>query len=659
MPGDRISKKEYILTPLLTGIAAGLFMLMCSCTVSDSLPFCVISAVCTMAAVLVCGCICGRLSAFLPAAFMLCTDIILKDRFLAEAVSAADETAYRFAVRTGELFFASADTYTPPILLTMTVCALLCAVCTAFGQQASCVLFAAGAAACCTAFGASLPACGLIAVCVCVILTGRKASAPKGIVITALTAAAVMTSAFVYEKYSAERIPHFSGEVSAPQGQPLYLRHKITEGEELTKSKYTACSEYVYKLAENGFAPQFQANYLIKAADTSETTGEVVLPKDCGLSPVCAVSAEGMPLRRVDGTGFEKGTCRYTVSPLMYRDVFLLTDKLDTEKSRDYLRCEALCREYVYSCYSGISRSDSELISKYISVDLTAPQYKKLETVRDFISKQISPSPESKDFTLAEMLEKKSADDDGIAHLSVMLLRNSGLAAREVRGCYFGMIPQSGKADLSDSQYRTWAEVYIDGAGWIPFEAAGEYALPLPALPEKTGSEDTSASPLPETGEDITVTQPKLVQAKELPDEDVPLQMPDIRLLAILPAMLALWCLTVFVIRLMKKRRIYSTDNAVSVKAAHFEALHILSGTALISSYLPEDITPQLEKELGKNVAEKYRQSRRAYEKLLYSKSGAEPSDTEKARAFYMQALACRKNNTPLPKRILQTLFTV
>lgn len=646
---DQKTRKTEYLPPLLSGLAAGLFMLMCSCAVTESLVLRAFGACAGLVSVTLCGVVCprlkaphNRLAAFVPTAVMLCADILLHERFLTEAACAADEAAYRRALVSGEMFFTSAESSAPPLLMIFTACAVLCAVCTAFGREVSCALFTAAAVLYCTAFGGSPEACALMAFCVCIVLTGRHAPTKKGLVVIALTTAAVMSSSMLAESF--ERTPRFSGEVTAPQGQPLYLMHEVVAPDTPAKAELCAESEKLYKLTENGFYPQLQAQYLINAANTAEASGEVTLPENAPLVPSGVIAADGTPLKTFDCRGFEKGTRSFTVCPLFYRDVFLLSADLEYEKNADYLRCEALVRELAYERFANISPEDSELISGYVSADLTAPQYKRLEAVSRFISTRISPSPESKELTLEEMLSRRTADPNGIVHLSVMLLRNSGLAAREVRGCYFKVFPQSGKADLKDAEYRTWAEVYIDGAGWIPFEPSGEYALPLPALPAGKNTGGEGASPLPPQSGEVIITQPKLTPSTEQ-DKDEPLtQAPEIRLFAVFPLMLLLWCGAVNIIRLAKKRRIFGNDTALSIKTAHTEALRILEAFAPLKDLPPEDIPEALEKTLGRPLAEKYTLSRRAYEKLLYSPAAPKKQDAESSRSFYLLAKQTRRS---------------
>lgn len=110
------------------------------------------------------------------------------------------------------------------------------------------------------------------------------------------------------------------------------------------------------------------------------------------------------------------------------------------------------------------------------------------------------------------------------ASAAVMLLRELGVPARYVSG-YLVMqsafLPKSGKyeAVVMDNRAHAWAEVYLDGIGWIPVEVTnghenpasdGSLTLPVPPL-ESEGQ--PSGTPAP-------TQAPGNVPDRELPPED-------------------------------------------------------------------------------------------------------------------------------------------
>ena len=98
-----------------------------------------------------------------------------------------------------------------------------------------------------------------------------------------------------------------------------------------------------------------------------------------------------------------------------------------------------------------------------------------------YIYSETFKSPESgKDF-IESFISAKRGCDIHYATLAVMLFRYFGIPARYVEG--YLVTPQNvmgmtGKAEVNvpKGANHAWTEIYIDGFGWIPFEATPEYA---------------------------------------------------------------------------------------------------------------------------------------------------------------------------------------
>lgn len=95
------------------------------------------------------------------------------------------------------------------------------------------------------------------------------------------------------------------------------------------------------------------------------------------------------------------------------------------------------------------------------------------------------------------------------ASASVMILRELGVPARYVSGYIVNktsFLFQSGEyeATVPDSREHAWAEIYLDGIGWIPIEVTKGYGNPLSdgtgTVPEPTEKPETPPSDMPGQG---------------------------------------------------------------------------------------------------------------------------------------------------------------
>lgn len=108
---------------------------------------------------------------------------------------------------------------------------------------------------------------------------------------------------------------------------------------------------------------------------------------------------------------------------------------------------------------------------------------KKLETIRDYIWSRAeytmhpAPAPENRDYAEYFLSEGGEGYCAHYATSAVLLCRMSGIPARYVQGY---VIPKNSFAvsraaetyeiDVPDYQAHAWAEIYVKGFGWIPYE---------------------------------------------------------------------------------------------------------------------------------------------------------------------------------------------
>ena len=95
------------------------------------------------------------------------------------------------------------------------------------------------------------------------------------------------------------------------------------------------------------------------------------------------------------------------------------------------------------------------------------------------------------------------------ATAGVMLLRSRGVPARYAEGYLVNDadFASDGWADVKDSRAHAWAEIYVDGVGWVPLEMTPGYGGG-PLAPEE-----------PEAAEEEQPDQPQPEEPEEQPTE--------------------------------------------------------------------------------------------------------------------------------------------
>lgn len=603
---NRISVRP---SPLLFGAMAGLLVYMWDGLTAGAAAL-ILCSLTAMAADRF-----GRRWGFLPAVLGLTAAAVFHGRFAAECALCADRVSFLLSVRSGSIYRPIADTADSALLVLLVVCGIFCGIYSAAGAR--------GFGALASVMGAgSVILCGNTAViCIITALTvgafcfGEEEW--RALPLIALTALLALPAVFI-------KLPQGppAGEVSAPEGTTLYLAEEY-EQPMVTKEEYARWSGIFSALYDHGFDPQRQADYLLEAA--GEELPKVEVTVEGGLAPenVCG----GQPDRESLG-GFEDG--EFTVCPQLSENIFSLVTKL---KEGDHLDCEGLYREYVYSAYGSLTAEEQRLMEDNFTIEGSLPLDCKLAAIRSAIGERIAVGDGAG--SVSEILAKGKADSEGYARLTVCLAKSCGIAAREVRGVYFAEMPEGGHARLSEGEYRVWAEVYIDGGGWVAFETSPLYKDAELLLP-KGASEGEST--LTEGAKDlIYAAAPPRTAAEIRPEESGRSVSPT---WAILPAGAMLLLILIGRARAaVRGARRNSRDISAALTAAHIQGRQ-LAGLALNAPDLPPE---ELEKRMEGSLAELFASSERGYERLRFSAKKPAAAEAEAARLFYSEALKAAK----------------
>ena len=161
-----------------------------------------------------------------------------------------------------------------------------------------------------------------------------------------------------------------------------------------------------------------------------------------------------------------------------------------SEDVQSYFVSESHYNVMQYENYLDIPDKLKQLISREIgpSGDISEDHAEYKETI-DKISNYLTSyyiysenfsKPKRKEDIVEKFVESRSGCDMHYATLATLMFRYFGIPARYVEGYIVTPHMVEGKAggdeiDVTKQSSHAWTEIYIDGFGWVPFEATPEY----------------------------------------------------------------------------------------------------------------------------------------------------------------------------------------
>ena len=217
-----------------------------------------------------------------------------------------------------------------------------------------------------------------------------------------------------------------------------------------------------------------------------------------------------------------------------------IVEKQDSGHVREYLSDEAAYREFVYNAYLEIPQTARDALERACA-QIPAPETPAqaggavlllLETRMPEKGGVTMPAG-TEDFIADALARDTGGGTVHSATLAVLALRYYGVPARYVEGY---LIDEADAAAMTPGEpytltmrhARAWAEYYVDGLGWIPFEPMGggdgsdSSAQEEPVPPEETESEsETESEPVTEE-EDTTQDEESEEPTSEEPANEEP-----------------------------------------------------------------------------------------------------------------------------------------
>ena len=302
-------------------------------------------------------------------------------------------------------------------------------------------------------------------------------------------------------------------EVRMAHWTPLYLRGYVaseytgTGWRRLPTSALCADAETLYTLQRDYFSPatQLAAAWSTQNAEAGNHVTIVPLGACTEHLYLPYGAASDLPdAADLAGEGSRAAMPqRYAAALYPVEDSYLLQKALSQETGSDYLTGEAAYRQWVYAHDLTVPQSTYEALTQRFSPaqNWTTTQAKTeiLRFLAENLTYRESAAVSGADVAAAVLTGSRQGSSVHYATLAVLLLRCCGIPARYVEGYTVTVQQAQALSDgaaltLTERSAHAWAEYYLDGVGWLPFDASPgytdliDYVLPDDGTQTENGS---------------------------------------------------------------------------------------------------------------------------------------------------------------------------
>lgn len=382
-------------------------------------------------------------------------------------------------------------------------------------------------------------------------------------------------------------------EVTMQHWTPIYIRGFVAgeytdDGwEQVDTSELMERADELFVLQENCFYASSQISAAWKAMGTeSENAVAVKVLGACRANTYLPYGAgnitEGVltssDLLR-EGTAAPKETV-YTADLYPIEDSYFLQKELADAEENSYRSAETAYRSWVYEQYVTVPEDVYEVLTKYFTAngEITTVQAMQkivelLEQMVTYEEKILTDSGE-RNFPSYVLEVSRQGYCVHYATLATLMMRCCGIPARYVEGYVVTPSQAEALADgdtltLTQRNTHAWTEYYLDGVGWLPFDATPgyseilEYELPVEGSPTEDSNVTIHTQQILELQKDSPVRTPQVEEEDIRQSQQIYIREAiDILLLLLLLLLIACLLRTVILRRQLRRRQkaFYSSD---------------------------------------------------------------------------------------------------
>jgi len=354
---------------------------------------------------------------------------------------------------------------------------------------------------------------------------------------------------------------------------------------------------------------------------------------------------------------------------------YLLQADLKEATDAPYRRAEGTYRAWVYDNYVTIPQEVHDILTTYFVVDgeITTVQAKREITklLAEMITyeENVLTSTGQRDFLSYTLEVSKSGYSVHYATLATLMLRYCGIPARYVEG--YVVTPSQAEAlssgetlTLTDANAHAWAEYYLDGVGWLPFDATPGYSdiltfeLPADGLPtEENGG---SIQKQEEQQKEPPVKKPQVEEEKIKDSSRIFVREAVNVILAILLAVLVLAILRTMILRSQLRKRQKDFCGEDSRKACAGVLCYIRELVTAMDEKAQAQAVPEIAKTVSDALDGQVEDAAlaRLLNEVWYSNHPISPEHTAQAQKWLCIAKDSWNRKVPGLKRFKQRFIT-
>lgn len=228
----------------------------------------------------------------------------------------------------------------------------------------------------------------------------------------------------------------------------------------------------------------------------------------------------------ITGKDMRNYSYSFITTPDIYKDTGIINNNLESFTNNfSFSESEKAYREFVYNKYLELPDNKDIISLKETFSDIPEYNGSNVDQIYQSIKNILHSSavyslhpgktPSDRELTYYMLTENHKGYCSHFATAATVLARLSGLPARYAEGYVLSpddidkatMVNSYYKIQVHDSRAHAWAEFYIDGYGWVPFEFTPGYDRGIITAEEKDYKEPDQTSPVPVTKPITKVSQ--------------------------------------------------------------------------------------------------------------------------------------------------------